>query len=382
MNVGVIGVGRLGLSIALVFEKHGHDVLASSYKQEYVEALQRKYIDTTEPGVKEMLADSNIHFTVSNHEVIDHSEVIYLMVATPSLGNGTYDMSAVWAVVDDIKTFSGDVSNKVFIVACTTNPEVCQAVADDLKPTGISVAYSPVLVAQGSIQRNFQQPDLVLIGAADQRAAIKSKELFKSVTVPGTPIHVLGLTSAEIVKMALNCWTTMKISFANMIGQIMIQSGQGNEITQALRAIGDSKRCGQVAMQFGFGYGGPCLPRDNRSLYNYAREIGVDYELGNLVDQFNHNHAEFLATYFWDQNAQRLPFYFDHVSYKRGVTFTEESHQLKICKNILARGGQVIIEPTEYLLEETRQELLKEFGTQVQFERLDSIKYPVYKINI
>ena len=137
MNVGVIGVGRLGLSIALVFEKHGHDVLASSYKQEYVEALQRKYIDTTEPGVKEMLADSNIHFTVSNHEVIDHSEVIYLMVATPSLGNGTYDMSAVWAVVDDIKTFSGDVSNKVFIVACTTNPEVCQAVADDLKQTGI-----------------------------------------------------------------------------------------------------------------------------------------------------------------------------------------------------------------------------------------------------
>ena len=382
MNVGVIGVGRLGLAIALVFEKHGHSVAASSYKQEYVEALQKRHIETTEPGVKEMLANSNIHFTTNNHEVIDHSDIIYLMVATPSLPDGTYDMSAVWEVVKDIKTFSNDVSNKVFIIACTTNPEVSQAVADDLKSTGIAVAYSPVLVAQGSIQRDFQNPDLVLLGVSDKRAADQCVLFFRSVTVPGTLIHVLGLTTAEIVKMALNCWTTMKISFANMIGQIMIHAGQGAEIKQALRAVGDSKRCGHAAMQFGFGYGGPCLPRDNRSLYNYAQEIGVDYELGNLVDQFNHNHAEFLATYFWDQNSQRLPFYFDHVSYKRGVTFTEESHQLKICKNILKRGGQVIIEPTEHLLEETRQELLKEFGTQVQFETLDSITCPVYKINI
>lgn len=382
MNVGVIGVGRLGLAIALIFEKHGHNVQASSYKHEYVENLQQKKLETTEPGVVEMLSTSNIQFTTDNHQVIDHSDIIYLMVATPSLGDGTYDMSAVWEVVNDIKSFPGDVSGKVFIIACTTNPEVCQAVADDLAPTGIAVAYSPVLVAQGSIQRDFQKPDLVLIGAADQRAADISKELFISVTVPGTPIHVLGLTTAEIVKMALNCWTTMKISFANMIGQIMIKSGQGNEITQALQAVGDSKRCGQVAMQFGFGYGGPCLPRDNRSLYNYAKDIGVDYELGNLVDQFNDGHAEFLASYFWELNNQKLPFYFDHVSYKRGVTFTEESHQLKICKNILKRGGQVIIEPTEYLLEETQQELSAEFSSQVCFEKLEKISYPVYKINI
>jgi UDP-glucose 6-dehydrogenase len=223
---------------------------------------------------------------------------------------------------------------------------------------------------------------LVLVGAADQRAADISKELFISVTAPGTPVHVLGLTTAEIVKMALNCWTTMKISFANMVGQIMIRAGQGNEITQALRAVGDSKRCGQAAMQFGFGYGGPCLPRDNRSLYNYAKDVGVDYELGNLVDQFNDGHAEFLASYFWELNSQQLPFYFDHVSYKRGVTFTEESHQLKICKNILKRGGQVIIEPTEYLLEETQRELSAEFSSQVCFEKLENISYPVYKINI
>ena len=65
MNIGIIGVGKLGLSYALVFEECGFNIVASSYKQEYVESLQNKIIDTVEPGVQERLTHSkNIKFTI------------------------------------------------------------------------------------------------------------------------------------------------------------------------------------------------------------------------------------------------------------------------------------------------------------------------------
>ena len=74
MNIGILGVGKLGLVYALSFERHGLTAWASSYKQEYVEFLQAKNTDNiTEPEIAELLkASQNITFTTDNHKVIDN----------------------------------------------------------------------------------------------------------------------------------------------------------------------------------------------------------------------------------------------------------------------------------------------------------------------
>jgi len=367
MKVGVIGVGRLGLAIALVFEQHGHDVMASSYKREYVTALRSKQIDTTEPEIKQRLARSNINFTVDNHAVIEHADIIYLMVATPSLADGTYDMQAVWQVVKDIKAHPTSVDNKMLVIACTTNPGVCEKVHQDLLTKGISTVYSPVLVAQGSVIRDFQNPDIVLIGAEEDQSGKIAKEFFASCVKPQTPMHVLSLRSAEIVKMAMNCWSTFKISFANMIGQILAESGQKQEINSALKAIGDSRRCGHVALNYGFGYGGPCLPRDNRSMFKYAESIGIDYDLGVTVDSFNKNHAKWLVEQLIMENPDRLPFYFEYLTYKPRTTIMEESQQYEVCKELLRHGYSVIVNLDEFTDIDTKLEMEKQFPSQIKF---------------
>ena len=111
MNVGLIGVGRCGLPIALCFEQKGHSVIASSYKKQYVEDLQNKKTNTTEPHVKDLLQKSNIVFTIDNQKVIDQSDVIYIIVATPSLPSGDYDMKAIDNVVADLKAYKDKISS-------------------------------------------------------------------------------------------------------------------------------------------------------------------------------------------------------------------------------------------------------------------------------
>ena len=97
MKIGFIGVGRLGLGLALLIEKAGYSVLASDVRPEYVQVLNEKTFNTTEPTVGTLLQYSkNIEFTVDNRRVIRECDLIFTLVQTPSLEDGSYDVSAVW----------------------------------------------------------------------------------------------------------------------------------------------------------------------------------------------------------------------------------------------------------------------------------------------
>ena len=100
----MIGAGRLGICLALLIEKAGYNVLASDNREDYVKDLQRGIINTAEPEVQEYLTQAkNIEFTSDNLRVISECDIIFTLVATPSLEDGSYDVSAVWKVIDDFK---------------------------------------------------------------------------------------------------------------------------------------------------------------------------------------------------------------------------------------------------------------------------------------
>ena len=96
MKIGLIGAGRLGICLALLIEKAGYEVLASDNRVDYINSLQKGIIDTAEPEVQQYLSDAkNIEFTTDNLRVISECDLIFTLVATPSLADGSYDVSAV-----------------------------------------------------------------------------------------------------------------------------------------------------------------------------------------------------------------------------------------------------------------------------------------------
>ena len=104
MKIGIIGAGRLGICFALLCERAGYEVLVSDIREDYVQDLNEKKICTNEPEVEDLLRISkNFRATTSNKEVIEECDLIYTLVATPSLDDGSYDVSAVWDVVQNIK---------------------------------------------------------------------------------------------------------------------------------------------------------------------------------------------------------------------------------------------------------------------------------------
>ena len=342
MKIGLIGAGRLGICFSLLAEQAGYNILVSDIRRDYVEGLNNRVIETTEPEVQELLTRAqNFEATTNNFRVIEESDIVYTLVATPSLESGDYDVSAVWQVIDNI--IESGVKDKAFIVGCTTNPGDCEKFQEKLDSVGWKVYYNPEFIAQGSIIKDLKHADMVLIGGRWGAIYDELYNLYHKIQVTPPKISLMSTTAAELVKLAMNCYLTTKISYANMVGEVMVKAGLSDEISTVLGAIGDDSRVGPKYLKFGYGYGGPCLPRDNRSFAAYAKKLGLEYNLGSTTDKFNNEHNKFLVDWFIHKNEKELPFAFPYVSYKEGTDIVEESQQYRLCLVLLDLGYKVYV---------------------------------------
>jgi nucleotide sugar dehydrogenase len=346
MKIGIIGAGRLGLTFALLCEKNGYDVIVSDVREDYVFNLNQKICITNEPLIQSMLLDSkNFSATTNNLDVIRETDMIFTFVATPSTLDGNYDTTKVFEVVSDFytaNTLEIPLYSKKLIIGCTTNPGDTSQVQQRLNMFNIQVAYNPEFIAQGEIVKGLEQSDIVLIGTDYQELSNELVQIYNKIQTTPVNAYVMSPKAAELTKIGINCFLTTKISYANMMGDIMVKSGLENEIDLVLAAVGGDTRVGKKYMKYGFGFGGPCLPRDNRALGHYAKNIGMELNLPLTVDNFNKEHAKFLKEHYIQKNPDKtVPFVMNYITYKRGTDILEESQQFQLCVDLLTEGYTV-----------------------------------------
>ena len=180
-------------------------------------------------------------------------------------------------------------------------------------------------------------------------------------------VRTMSLTAAELVKIATNCFLTTKISYANMLGEVLIRSGLREDVDRALAAVGADSRVGGKYMRYGFGYGGPCLPRDNRAFAHYAQRVGLDFPLGTIVDEFNQDHTNFMVEDLLEQNTQGLAYWMPSLTYKPRTDIVEESQQLAVCEGLLRAGACVYVQADDLLPAAVRETLIQRWGTNIEF---------------
>ena len=372
MKIGLIGAGRLGICLALLIEQEGYHVIASDVREDYVKDLQNKKINSTEPQVQELLEHSiNLEFTTDNRKVIRESDIIFTLVQTPSLEDGSYDVSAVWKVVEDIKQEMSSIANypKSFVVGCTTNPGDCDQFKDAL-PESVDVYYNPEFIAQGSIVDDLRHADMVLLGGEGQHSGALEMMYYQIQNgFKVANVHTMSTRAAELTKIAVNCYLTTKITYANQVGQVMIRDGMEDEVKTVLKAIGGDSRIGTKYLNYGFGFGGPCFPRDNRAFAAYASKAGVETPLGATTDKFNDEHTEFLKEYFINKNKDNRAYVFHYLTYKDGVDILTESRPYDLALSLLDAGYEV------YCLDSTAKDRIDSRIKFSDFPRMDQVCY-------
>ncbi len=278
MRIDVVGLGHLGLPLAALYAKAGHSVVGIDTNAQLVESLTEGYFSSVELGLNELLYSlipEELSFSTS-YTSVSESAVTFVVVPTPSNPDGTYSLDVVLNVCDRIGTaLLYTKKHHTVVIVSTVNPgdteniilptlrEVSQRVAS------LDVAYSPEFVALGDVLQGLQRPDFVMLGIPHLPEASTLRDflftLATSMVESGTPVLSALPVEAELAKIALNSYITMKISFANMIGQIS-ESLEGCNGSTVLSLIGEDHRIGHEYLRMGGPYAGPCFPRDNQAL--------------------------------------------------------------------------------------------------------------------
>src|SRR5262249_44043123 len=148
------------------------------------------------------------------------------------------------------------------------------------------VCYSPQFIALGSVIRDFLHPEFTLIGEFDDRSGQMLQAAFTDVLPDRPPSRRMSLENAELAKIALNTYVTMKITFANQLAAVSDRLPQG-DVDTVTATIGLDVRIGPKYLKGGLGYGGPCFPRDNLAFGAMARELGANPDLWETIDRIN-----------------------------------------------------------------------------------------------
>lgn len=342
-KIAVVGVGKLGLCFALNLENAGYEVWGIEINTVYSNQLKRKDFDSDEPLVNEMLRSASSLIIEDDISCIHQENIkdIFLMVATPSLSDGGYDHSQIERVADRLIALGTSQNQCNIYIGCTTMPGYCAQLAQKLGEFGYTISYNPEFIAQGSVIRNQQFPDQILIGECNEEVGDRLQAIYQSFVKSEAVYCRMDLLSAEIAKLATNCFLTTKISFANSIGDLAKTAGA--DVDSILKAVGSDSRIGGKYLGYGFGFGGPCFPRDNRALGKYADSVGYPLRISNATDLVNEEHFQFQLNNYLNNTSLSEAVVFDGVAYKQGTTQITESQQLRLAVALAESGRKVTI---------------------------------------
>ena len=350
-NISVIGIGKLGLCFALTLEKQGYIVVGVDVSEEYIRMVNDKTLVSPEMDVVNDLTQSkNLTATTDMKKGLGHSDILFLFVATPSFPNGRYDHTQIDGVVKHLTQYGSPSQTKHIIIGCTTMPGYCDTVQDRLQSYGYMVSYNPEFIAQGSVMRDLVNPDIVLIGEESQSAGSEIENIYLAIVQNQPSIHRMNRKEAEITKIALNCYITTKIAYANMVGDIAKSAGCSPDLI--LNAVGSDLRIGNKNLKYGYGYGGPCFPRDNRAFALYAGDININAVISKASDEANQLHLQYQVEEFMKNNDQSKQIVFSGLSYKTGTTIIEESQKLALAVELAGKGYRILIQDDQEVLKQ------------------------------
>ena len=346
-GISIIGVGKLGLCLSLNLERKGYSVIGVDISEEYVDVLNDKQYKTLEPHVEDYLKSSkNILFTTDLKKSLDN-DVLFIVVQTPSTPDWQYDHSSIDKICDTLISFGKQETRKDLIINSTTFPQYCERLHKKMVEYNYYVSYNPEFIAQGSIIRDQVNCDNVLIGECDETAGKLIESIYNTMCESNPIMNRMGLTEAELTKISVNCFLTTKISYANMIGDIADRLGcDSNKI---LSAVGSDSRIGSKYLKPGFGFGGPCFPRDNRALSNCAMNVGVDAVISKATDEMNTKHLMYQIEHFIKNNPDKdKEVEIEYVTYKKDSVILEESQQLKFAIILKTLGYKIKVLDDRY----------------------------------
>ena len=333
MKIGIIGMGYVGLSTAVVLADQGNEMVCVDIDRRRLDMLKQGNSPIYEEGMEEMLKKNLKRMTITdNYNDLADAGVLFICVPTPTK-EGRCDTSYVKAVANCIK---GANLKGIPVIKSTMPPTAIEEVS---KALGRIPVMNPEFLKEGTALQDTTKPDRVIIGTDNQEDFDKLKEVW---SFTNAPIINTSPAEASIIKYASNSFLATKVSFINEVANLC-ECIPGCDVGIVAKGMGMDKRIGEKFLNAGPGYGGSCFPKDTEELRNLARSIGRPMSIVDAAVSMNSKRpmemVMKLKELMGNVNGRRIGVL--GIAFKANTDDTRESISIKIMEELVKEGAKV-----------------------------------------
>ncbi len=352
-SASVFGLGKLGACTAATLAQRGFEVVGVDIDPDKVRKINAGLPPVEEPLLAETIAAgrARLRATQDVREAVP-TDVSFFIPPSPSLPDGSFSTEFLLRAMQPMAKAVREAGKRqhLFVCSSTTTPGAMDQVLIPMleKETGWScgtdfgVCYNPEFIALGNVVNGLLEPDLVLIGESDPESGGRLEALYKSYNRNQPRVARMSIISAELTKISVNSYITMKISFTNQLRLIAERFPKAN-IHDVLEAIGSDSRINKKYLRAGLSYGGPCFPRDNRLLAYTARQMGLEAPLAEAADRVNELTKQKLLLQVSSLVSSGDTVAVLGLSYKPDTYIVEESAGLYLAQHLKRNGYRVLV---------------------------------------
>lgn len=297
MKVGFIGLGKLGLPVALATEAAGHTVLGWDASKEVRDYIQARELPYREEGAQELLDEAVLpKCLVAPSHIAEWADLVFIAVQTPHRPEfeGTtrlpakradFDYSHLRKAAKSLVGLQCPVAVISTVLPGTLERHIVPIIGERL-------LYNPFFIAMGTTIPDFRSPEFVLVGTDEAHPGVL-REFYAS--IHERPLFVTTISTAELTKMAYNTFIGLKIAFGNTMMELCEKTGADvDDLVDAL-SLATDRVISPAYMRGGMGDGGGCHPRDNIALSWLARKLDLSYDLFEALMVCRERQTEWLA---------------------------------------------------------------------------------------
>lgn len=343
-NTIVIGLGYVGLPVAIAVAKSGSSVIGIDSNTEKVNSINKGLSpveDIRDSEIQDLIS-TGLFRASTDYAEIRNANAVLVCVPTPLLENQLPDLS----MVENAARRMGEYLTKDTLVILestvapgTTRNFLAPLIKLEAKDANgeIQIAFSPERIDPLNKNWNIQNTPKIVAGMTDdsRKRAVEFYSRFIDEVIECDSLEI-----AETAKLLENSFRLINISFVNELSKLCYKLGI--EISKVIDAAA-TKPYGFMPFYPGIGIGGHCIPVDPIYLSSKAREVGMPLQLVDLASKIN----DFMPHHFVLRAEEKLKALKDKkiliigVSYKPNVSDVRETPVAKLISELTLKGAKV-----------------------------------------
>jgi len=388
-----IGLGKLGLIFSYILCDHGYKVYGYDKNLNIKKNIFIKKKNNLEPKLNELIHRNKKKFKfIENFEnSVKETSMCVIVLPTPSKKNHEFDNRFIFEALDKIGKSLKFKKKYIINVTSTVNPGSCHLFINFLEKKyslkhgkEFIITYNPHLIALGQIYNDVLNSETVIIGSDIEYGHKFLKKFYSKIYKNNIKkLKFLKLEEAEISKISINAFVTLKISFSNTLSQVADKRANIN-VSKIIDVLGSDSRIGKKYLGLGGSYSGPCFPRDSINFATYLKKIKAKNYIPIAVDEVNKFQINRYLDVFkkYSKMLTKKPTVgICGIAYKQNAAITDFSPGLQILDKLKKKNKVIIYDEGKILKSLNHNDNFSYYADFKNFFDKSDIIFVCYKNN-